>query len=191
MNEHPRRFVLWLLILAVSVLLFIQGHPISHTREKVPFLPERSAVPGGMTIRLEGNCVKPGIYQFDRNESLGTVINMTMPFVRGFSGDQDLRENTLSTGDVVSVTRVDVEHIEITRNSVCVVEKMILGVPLDPNSLTAVEWELLPRIGPALARRIVLDRQENGDFRTICDLDRVPGIGAATVKRLKGYLSAM
>jgi competence protein ComEA len=191
MNERSRRFVLWLLLLAVSVLLFIQGHPLSHTRERVPFLPERSAVPGGMTIRLEGNCVKPGVYQFESNESLGTVINMTVPFLLGFSRDQGLFEKILSTGDVVSVTCNDGEHIEITRNSLCVVEKMILGIPLDPNSLTSAEWELLPRIGPTLARRIVQDRQENGDFRSIRDLDRVPGIGAATLRQLKGYLCAM
>lgn len=191
MNEHPRRFVLWLLMSAVAVLLFIQGHPISRTREKVPFLPGRSAVPGGMTIRLEGNYVKSGVYQFDKNETLGTVINMTVPILRGYSCDQGLLKKTLSTGDVVFVSRSDGKHIEITRNNVCVVEKMILGIPLDPNSLTSAEWELLPRIGPTLARRIVLDRQENGDFRSIRDLGRVPGIGPATLSQLKSFLCAL
>ncbi|MRR52992.1 MAG: competence protein ComEA [Deltaproteobacteria bacterium] len=191
MNEQPRRFVLWVLMLAVSVLLIIQGRPIFYPREKVPFLPERSSVPGGMTIRLEGNCVKPGVYQFDRTVSLGTVINMTVPFLRGFSGGQGLTEKRLSTGNVVSVTCNDGEHVEITRKNVCAVERMVLGIPLDPNNLTPVEWELLPRIGPVLAKKIVLDRQENGDFRSICDLERVPGIGAATVRHLKGYFSAL
>ena len=191
MNEQPRRFVLWVLMLAVSVLLIIQGRPIFHPREKVPFLPERSAVQGGMTIRLEGNCLKPGVYQFDSTVSLGTVINMTVPFLRGFSGGQGLPEKRLSTGDVVSVTCNDGEYVEITRKNVCVVERIVLGIPLDPNSLTPVEWELLPRIGPVLAKKIVLDRQENGDFRSIRDLDRVPGIGAATVRQLKGYFSPL
>ncbi len=148
-------------------------------------------MPGGRTIRLQGNCVKPGVYQFDSPVSLGTVINMTVPFLRGFSWDQGLPKLILSTGDVVSVTCADGELVEITRDSVCAMEKMILGIPLDTNSLTAAEWELLPRIGPALARRIVLDRQENGDFRSVRDLERVPGIGPATVRQLKGYLSAL
>lgn len=191
MSEHSRRFVLWLLMLAVAGLLFAQGHPVSHTREKVPFLPDRRAVPGGMTIRLEGNCVKPGIYQFESVESLGTVIKMTVPFLWRFSWDQGLLKKILSTGEAVSVTHTHGEHVEITRESLCVMEKMILGIPLDPNSLTSAEWELLPRIGPALARKIVLDRQENGDFRSIRDLDRVPGIGEATLRQLKGYLCAM
>lgn len=180
-----------MLMAAVAVLLFIQGHPISHTRETVPFLPGRSAVPGGMTIRMEGNIVKSGVYQFDGNVPLGTVINMTVPFLRGFSWNQSWRNKILSTGDVVSMSRVDAEHIEITRNNMCVVQKMILGIPLDPNNLTSAEWELLPRIGPTLARRIILDRQKNGDYRSIRDLDRVPGIGAATLQQLKGYLSTM
>ncbi|MHC1698184.1 MAG: ComEA family DNA-binding protein [Geobacteraceae bacterium] len=187
MKEHSGRFVLWLLMLAVSGLLILQGHPISHSREKVPFLPERGVVPGGITIRLEGDCVKPGIYQFDSTVSLGTVINMTVPFSRRYSGGQDLLVNVLSTGDVVFVTCSKSEHIEITRDSVPVVERMILGFPLDPNKLTVAEWELLPRIGPTLARKIVLDRQENGDFRSFRDLVRVSGIGPATVRQLKGY----
>jgi competence protein ComEA len=187
MNTRPRRFVLWLLALAVSILMYIQGHPFSHSRERVAFLPGGRAEHSGVTVRVKGDCVKSGVYHFDYPMPLGTVINVTVPFCQGFTRNQGSNKKILYTGDVVLMVLRDGECIEMTRDTMQIVEKMVLGISLDPNSLSADEWEMLPRIGPALARKIVIDRQINGDFLSIRDLERVPGIGPATVKLLKGY----
>lgn len=52
---------------------------------------------------------------------------------------------------------------------------------IDVNNASAAELELLPRIGPKLAERIVQHRESNGHFETIEDLDDVFGIGPRTV----------
>ena len=135
MNERSRRFVLWLLTLAVSFILFLQGRPISHSREKVAFLPGRSAEQDGITIRLEGDRVKSGVYRFDCNQSLGTVINVTVPFMNDIFLDQGLFKKRLYTGDTVVVKQNNVQHVEIKRDNVPVVNKMILGIPLTPIGL--------------------------------------------------------
>lgn len=187
MNERPKRLVLWLLALTVFLLLAYHDRPVSCPGEQSAFLPEKSAGQGGVTIRIEGDCIKPGIYHFKNEVSLGTVINMTVPFLRSIFGDSSAFNRKLSSGDVVMIQESEIEHAEIIRDGVPIVEKMLLGIPLDPNVLTADEWENLPRIGPSLAKRIVVDRQYNGDFLAVRDLERVPGIGAATVKQLEGY----
>lgn len=187
MNERPGRLVLWLLILAVSILLYFQGRPFSHAREKAAFLPGGNAKQGGFTVRIKGDCVKSGVYQFEYAMSLGTVINMTVPFCQEFPKNQGAGKKEMYTGDVFSILCCNGKLAEITRDTMPVVEKMVLGIPLDPNSLTTGEWEMLPRIGPVLARKIVADRQLYGDFLSITDLERVPGIGPATVKQLEGY----
>jgi competence protein ComEA len=64
------------------------------------------------------------------------------------------------------------------------------GSALNVNHASAVELEGLPGIGPALARRIVADREAQGPFATIAALDRVPGIGPALMARLGGLISA-
>ncbi|MDD2335898.1 MAG: helix-hairpin-helix domain-containing protein [Geobacteraceae bacterium] len=176
-----------MLTLAVSILLYFQSRPISHTREKAAFLPEGSTRKDGVTVRIKGDCVKSGVYQFDSAMSLGTVINMTVPFCQEFSRNQGSIKKIMYTGDVFLILCCNGKHVEITRDTMQVVEKMVLGIPLDPNSLTADEWEMLPRIGPTLARKIIADRQLYGDFLSTCDLERVPGIGSATVKQLEGY----
>lgn len=53
------------------------------------------------------------------------------------------------------------------------------------NAASSAELESLPGIGPALAGRILADREANGPFKTVEDLDRVRGIGPKTLERLR------
>ncbi len=62
--------------------------------------------------------------------------------------------------------------------------KPALTARLNVNTATAAELELLPGIGPALAGRIVQDRQANGPFKSVDDLDRVKGIGPKILDRI-------
>jgi competence protein ComEA len=48
--------------------------------------------------------------------------------------------------------------------------------------------ELLPGIGPSLARRIVAERSAHGPFASARELRRVKGIGDRTLKRLEPWL---
>ena len=47
------------------------------------------------------------------------------------------------------------------------------------NTCTKQQLETLPGIGPVLAERIIEFRDENGGFKTIEDITKVSGIGAA------------
>jgi len=62
---------------------------------------------------------------------------------------------------------------------------------LDPNRATAAELALLPRIGPRLAENITRYRAACPTppaFRGPADLDRVRGIGPATIAMINPYL---
>jgi len=59
---------------------------------------------------------------------------------------------------------------------------------IDLNSADETELSLLPNIGPKLARAIVEDRETNGSYETIEDLDRVKGIGPRTIEDLIGHV---
>jgi competence protein ComEA len=58
------------------------------------------------------------------------------------------------------------------------------GNPIDLDLATAQEIELLPRIGPALAQRIVANRDSLGPFGSLAALRRVKGMGPASLERL-------
>jgi len=56
------------------------------------------------------------------------------------------------------------------------------------NRATAVELQALPRVGPVLAARIIAHREQNGPFRSLQDLQQVPGIGPRTAAQLAPLL---
>ena len=64
------------------------------------------------------------------------------------------------------------------------------GAKVDLNSATAEQLDALPGVGPATAKKIVDDRTENGPFRKVEDLMRVPGIGAKKLDALKDLVTA-
>ena len=56
---------------------------------------------------------------------------------------------------------------------------------IDLDVAPAEEIERLPRVGPALARRIVTNRDSLGPFGSLSGLRRVKGLGSATIERLE------
>jgi competence protein ComEA len=53
------------------------------------------------------------------------------------------------------------------------------------NRATAGELDVLPGVGPATATAIVTERERNGPFLSVDDLERVPGIGPAKLDALR------
>jgi len=63
------------------------------------------------------------------------------------------------------------------------------GTPIDVNTATVAQLETLPGIGPTLAGAIVQERARNGPFRSVDDLNRVPGIGDGRLAQLRDLVT--
>lgn len=59
------------------------------------------------------------------------------------------------------------------------------STPVNINTATAEELQSLPRIGPAMAQRIIAWREAHGGFRSVDELDAVPGIGPSMLENLR------
>ena len=59
------------------------------------------------------------------------------------------------------------------------------STPVNINTSTAEELQTLPRIGPAMAQRIIAWREAHGGFRSVDELDAVPGIGPSMLENLR------
>ncbi len=62
------------------------------------------------------------------------------------------------------------------------------GEKLNPNNAPPEQLARLPRIGPALAERIVASRAADGPFRSIEDLRRVSGIGPSLLEQIAPHV---
>ncbi|MBI3469298.1 MAG: helix-hairpin-helix domain-containing protein [Planctomycetes bacterium] len=87
------------------------------------------------------------------------------------------------TGYYVRTSHWGAEPIELQRQP-----EHVLEYRIDLNSATWVEWSQLRGIGEVLAHRIVQDREENGAFRSIDDLERVKGIGPKKLEAIRPFV---
>ena len=68
----------------------------------------------------------------------------------------------------------------------CVTTGLALANPVNVNTATAAEIaEALNGVGKSKAEAIVKERETNGPYKSLDDLTRVKGIGAATISKNK------
>ena len=63
-----------------------------------------------------------------------------------------------------------------------------IGV-INVNTASADELQFLPRIGPALAGRILDFREANGPFEAVDELVAVKGIGETSLEKLRPFVT--
>lgn len=68
-------------------------------------------------------------------------------------------------------------------------ERLLRGLPLDPNRATAEELARVPGLSPRLAAELVADRARRGPFSAVEEVERVRGIGPARLARARPHLA--
>ena len=186
MNGRAQLIALWTIAAIAGVILIAKGRGLPPTSGSFAAF-SLAGSNGGIRVKVTGIKGKSGVYSLPEGAVVGSVINMTPQGVSGISFDCPYSAHILKDGQWVDFETIGTNQTKISLKMMSVEERMLLGIPLDPSDITEGDWERLPGIGPALARRIVLNRQSNGGFRSVRDLERVLGIGKATVDKVKRY----
>jgi competence ComEA-like helix-hairpin-helix protein len=61
--------------------------------------------------------------------------------------------------------------------------------PINLNTATSEELQLVPRIGPVTAEKILQMRKSYGAFKSVDDLRAVRGIGPKRLEKMRKYLT--
>lgn len=188
MMERSWRFIIFLAAAVLAATLFPKGHPPSHHDGSVAFVPWTSS---RVAVRLGGKVSAPGVYTFPDGVTVADVIILTGAFPVARMGDKPLFTTRVTSGDIVMVAGENPQHPEISVKTMKAGERILLGIPLDPDQMDRADWEDLPGIGPKLAKNIVQDRQIYGYFRTAEALRRVPGMGEKKFNTIKKYFKRL
>src|ERR687887_1954627 len=77
---------------------------------------------------------------------------------------------------------------ETARRAAQLSRPLMPGDRIDLDRADVSEITRLPRVGPALAQRIVAWRTEHGPFGSLARLDSVPGVGAKLLDAIRPFV---
>src|SRR5438045_3484262 len=77
---------------------------------------------------------------------------------------------------------------ETARRAAQLARPLLPGERIDLDHADVSEITRLPRVGPALAQRIVAWRTEHGPFGTLNRLDSVPGVGVKLLDAIRPFV---
>ena len=178
------RLAICCIALLLSISLYLKGRVPAESGGDAPLF---RAGPETVTVRLAGEFPRPGVYLLPKGASPLTAIKMTLPGSAPAISRNASAAVPLVGGDVVTLRLAGPANQVISITKMGARERMLLRIPLHPDRMAPHEWELLPGIGPVLAQRIVVDRQENGAFGTIEGLLRVRGVGQGKLSAIRRY----
>lgn len=179
------RFIMILLAMTVTMPVLLKGRTVGRKST-----PAALSVPGQGRgyIRVGGDVDHPGIYFLDDKTMTLDVIYLAQPVspLKRLVPDGIASAHPPGGSEMLLSGSPDGRG-EITIRSMSSADRLLMGIPLDINAMTAADFERLPGIGPVLAQRIVVCRQKNGGNMSVRDLMSVEGIGEKSWLRLKTY----
>lgn len=143
--------------------------------------------PSAVFVHVVGHVKEPGIYR------LGAGARVFDAIAAAGGATEDADQSALNLAQPVS----DGEQVRVPAVGEAPAPDASSGAPngggasaaaggkINLNSATVEELDTLPRVGPAIAQRIIDYRQQHGRFTSVDQLGDVSGIGDAMLAALR------
>jgi competence protein ComEA len=141
-----------------------------------------------VVVYVAGAVAVPGVY------SLATSARVTdaITAAGGPASDANLDVVNLAAvaidGERIYIPKVG-EVVPVVLGNVPAVADTAPSGPVDINSATADQLDVLPGVGPTTAAAIIAHRLQHGPFQTVEQLGDVRGIGPAKLDALRGLVT--
>lgn len=148
-----------------------------------------SQEPSGETtlvVHVAGAVLRPGLVWMPGGSRVGDAIEAAGGNLGSAALDALNLARLLSDGEQVYVPSLD----EVAAGTASSLTGGSIGPPessahVDLNSADVTALDTLPGVGPSTAAKIVADREANGPFTSVDDLQRVAGIGPKRIEEIR------
>jgi len=156
----------------------------------VSFQRERSTIMSvnQLYILITGEVRNAGVYGFNREPSLGELLNRAGGPQSGLISGEFKAFPNLAQGTSLHISSEN-GRLRISPGSLPACYKVTLGIPLSLNTASETELEAIPHIGPSLARKIIHHRSRNGPFTAVEQIKPLPGVGNVRYVQIKPYIA--
>ena len=179
------RVILLLCAMAVSASVMYKSRPGRENSTPAVF-----SVPSSSRgyVRISGDVRHAGIYPLSANTMTVTAIKMADPLSATMDGLAEADAAAcLENGMALHVTIRPNGTLQLMKSQMAANERIVMGVPLDINAMSATDFDRVPGIGPVMARRIAEYRQNNGGTMAVTDLLSIEGIGEKKYNHMLKY----
>jgi len=132
--------------------------------------------PSGTLVDVQGDVPSPGTYLVEP-ATVGAAV-------RAAGGDPGV----LTDAEQVVP---DGHRVRVTGHQVAILpprDPLLVGLPIDLNEAQVHQFMAIPGLGPSTAGAIVAHREAHGPYRNLDALADVPGVGPASLERLRPFL---
>ncbi|MDR6690980.1 competence protein ComEA [Microbacterium sp. 1154] len=134
----------------------------------------------GLYVHVAGAVRAPGLYRLDAGDRIADAIARAGGFADDAQRDAVNLARPVADGEQIVVPVIGAEAAAPAPGT-----GGGASGPLDLNTATREQLDELPRVGPAMADRILEWRKTNGRFTSVDDLLSVPGIGEKMLAGLR------
>lgn len=188
--------VIVLVLLALGGAVLVAGLNSAGSSRTVPVTAVTSSVPdatptaAALYVHVLGAVASAGLFVLHPGDRVVDAIAAA----GGFAADAERGgvnlARPLADGEQIVVPRVgEVAAPGSSAQGAAAPAAAAASGAVSLNSATAAELEELPRIGPAMAERIVAYREENGPFTSVDQLLEVSGIGEKTLEAFRDQVT--
>ncbi|MBS7576470.1 MULTISPECIES: helix-hairpin-helix domain-containing protein [unclassified Enterococcus] len=140
-------------------------------------------------IDIKGAVAKPGIYQVSNSSRVADVVKLAGGMLenaemKGVNLAQKLTDEMIIYVPFIGEAMENLVSPQIDSNLADTDNKKI-----NLNTATEAELQTISGIGEKKSKDIINYRDANGSFQAIDDLKNISGIGAATIEKIKDYVT--
>lgn len=177
---------------ALPLLALTESTPLMALEPTVTPTQEASPTPARIAVYVSGAVTKPGVYRLMEGARADDAVRAA----GGLTSNADAARVNLAAKlrdeqqiYVPAVGEAALPVAPLLGGNTTIAATPAGAGKVNINTANLAELESLPRIGPAMAQRIIDYRTNNGPFGSVEDLQNVKGIGPATFAELKDLVT--